>query len=595
MLARSLVTVAVLALCVIAPLPAGPAGASQALNVTKTADAADGVCDADCSLREAVIAANANPDTNTINVPSGTYVLTIPGDHEEEAAQDDLDLNEDVTIVGAGTDTPLGASGVGATIIDGNDQTRIFDVVPEDIVVAMSNMTLRNGLSPTVGGAIDNHAELTLTDVAITGNDAPIGGGISNRGDLTLERVTISGNTAMGNGGGIRNEATGTLTVRDSTISENSAAEAFAEGGGIANAGAAMLDGVLVEDNESEDSGGGIQNAFGGQLTVLNSVIDSNESLTSASGAIQNNGEVTIFDSMVSNNTSANEGGAMRSNGSLTIEDSTFSGNTAGTRAGAVLAAYLQVKNSTFSGNAAMDGDGGGIQIDGALALQNVTITGNSASSGGGGLAFEGAVAAIANTIIAGNVGDDCQIGDPLTSLGYNLDGDGTCGFAAGGDLPNTDPQLGPLADNGGPTLTHALLAGSPAIDAAGQANCPEEDQRGVLRGIDCDIGAFEYVALAGDQRTWGDDNCSGAPDPVDSLLTLRFDGGLSADTGECPPMGDVVEVANASPHPWGDVDCSGAVNPVDSLKLLRFDAGLSVAQPVGCPEMGADVLVVTG
>jgi Tol biopolymer transport system component len=92
--------------------------------------------------------------------------------------------------------------------------------------------------------------------------------------------------------------------------------------------------------------------------------------------------------------------------------------------------------------------------------------------------------------------------------------------------------------------------------------------------------------------RTWGDNNCSGAADPVDSLVTLRHDAGLGTDTGDCPEMGQVVEVALASPHPWGDVDCDGDVNPVDSLKLLRFDGGLDVAQEPNCPPIGSDVQI---
>ncbi|MEX0683314.1 MAG: hypothetical protein WD904_08290 [Dehalococcoidia bacterium] len=91
----------------------------------------------------------------------------------------------------------------------------------------------------------------------------------------------------------------------------------------------------------------------------------------------------------------------------------------------------------------------------------------------------------------------------------------------------------------------------------------------------------------------WGDDNCSAAADPVDSLLTLRFDAGLAVDTGDCPAMGQVVDVQNASPHPWGDIDCSGEVSPVDSLKLLRFDAGLSVDQAPDCPVLGDPVTVM--
>jgi hypothetical protein len=101
-----------------------------------------------------------------------------------------------------------------------------------------------------------------------------------------------------------------------------------------------------------------------------------------------------------------------------------------------------------------------------------------------------------------------------------------------------------------------------------------------------------------GVQTTWGNANCSGAghmdpADPVDSLLTLRVDAGLDANTGDCPPLNTEVDVLNASLHIWGDVDCSGEMNPVDSLKILRFDAGLSVAQEDGCPGMGAAITIV--
>ena len=90
----------------------------------------------------------------------------------------------------------------------------------------------------------------------------------------------------------------------------------------------------------------------------------------------------------------------------------------------------------------------------------------------------------------------------------------------------------------------------------------------------------------------WGDNNCSQEANPVDSLLTLRHDAGLSANTGDCPEMGQVVDVQNASPHPWGDVDCGGEITPVDSLKLLRYDAGLGVTQAAGCPLIGAEVTI---
>jgi hypothetical protein len=322
----------------------------------------------------------------------------------------------------------------------------------------------------------------------------------------------------------------------------------------------------------------------------MDSIINDNESLESSSGAIFNagSGEVTITGSTLSFNRSGNEGGAMRNNGTLVVDGSTFSNNTAGTRAGGILGSDVTITNSTISGNTATTGEGGGIQIDGAGTLTNVTIT-NNTSSDGAGIRADGDVN-IVNTIIAGNNGDDCA--GAITSAGHNLDGDGTCGLLASGDLPNMNAMLGPLAANGGPTQTHALLVGSPAIDAGDGAACPAIDQRGVARDAVCDIGAFEFVVV-GEARTWGDNNCSGAPDPVDSLLALRFDGGLPAETNECPEMGEIVEVASGSPHPWGDIDCSGAVNPVDSLKLLRFDAGLDIDQEPGCPPVGVEVTVI--
>jgi hypothetical protein len=97
----------------------------------------------------------------------------------------------------------------------------------------------------------------------------------------------------------------------------------------------------------------------------------------------------------------------------------------------------------------------------------------------------------------------------------------------------------------------------------------------------------------AGQQVVWGDANCSGEANPIDSLLTLRFDAGLDTNTGDCPDLGAEVNIAFASLHIWGDVDCTDEANPIDSLKLLRFDAGLSVSQEDNCPEVGSEVQIL--
>jgi hypothetical protein len=168
--------------------------------------------------------------------------------------------------------------------------------------------------------------------------------------------------------------------------------------------------------------------------------------------------------------------------------------------------------NCTVSGNEAVTGQGGGVWHQaGLLTMRNCTISGNTAGSGGG-LAMVSGDAQLANTIIAVNLaeaGPDCL--GAATSLGFNLVGDLTgCDWISGaGDLVGSgenpvDPLLGPLQNNGGPTLTRALLLGSPAIDAgnplppgSGDA-CESSDQRGVVRpqGSRCDIGAYEALVM---------------------------------------------------------------------------------------------------
>lgn len=129
------------------------------------------------------------------------------------------------------------------------------------------------------------------------------------------------------------------------------------------------------------------------------------------------------------------------------------------------------------------------------MTLTNVTINANAAVTDGGGIFVDSASSvAMKNTIIANSSGAPDCTGTTITSPGHNLDSDNSCSLTGAGDLPDRDPLLGPLASNGGPTQTHALNAGSPAIDAADNVGCPSTDQRGVARpqGPTCDIGAFE-------------------------------------------------------------------------------------------------------
>jgi hypothetical protein len=335
-------------------------------------------------------------------------------------------------------------SGAHTTIIDGGGGNTVVTISNANAHVALSRVTVRNGF-------------------------APVGGGINNSGTLRLTDSALSGNKAGSDGGGINN--TGTLTISNSNLSGNGA--------------------VKYCKNGCSNNGGGVFNS--GTLTISNSTFTGN--IAKIGGAcIQN-----YFGS----------GGGIFNNAAMTISDSTFRRNSAGSvksfgHGGGIINNYgrLTISNSTFSGNSAA-GDGGGIENLGALTINNTTFSGNKASRFGGGIDQATGQATLQNSIVANSLqGGNCS--GTVTSNGYNLSSDGTCNFNGTGDLNNTDPKLGPLQNNGGPTQTQALLSGSPAIDAGNPSGCTnghgnllKTDQRGKPRPdkedtSGCDMGAYE-------------------------------------------------------------------------------------------------------
>ncbi|WP_165233844.1 right-handed parallel beta-helix repeat-containing protein [Aquisphaera insulae] len=246
-------------------------------------------------------------------------------------------------------------------------------------------------------------------------------------------------------------------------------------GGGLYNAGTLEARGITVRDCSALPGyGGGIYNA--GTMTIVGSTIAGNRTVFSGGGIWNDTGRtMTIVGSTISGNTTTTFGGGIYNSGTLGIVGSTLSGNTSGYDAGAI-------ENTS----------------DGRLTITSSTLAGNSSGNGAGGISGGGALV-VRSDIFAnpgGNVGGGVVTPGPVTSLGHNLFTDAP-GFALDPtDLTGADPLLGPLADNGGPTATMALLPGSPAIDAGGPVMSDAEavDQRGIPRtwGSAPDIGAFE-------------------------------------------------------------------------------------------------------
>jgi hypothetical protein len=379
--------------------------------------------------------------------------------------------------------------------------------------IDMSNSELsENRADGAHGGALVNVGTTTITDSLVSGNSANIsGGGIYNLGIVTLLSVMIEDNIAKAFGGGVQNGNVGTLMATNTQIIRNRAVGGVLTlGGGLNNDGTATLVDVTVSDNAVDYWGGGLHNW--GVLSVTNALVVNNTSAKNG-GGIANSEELIVADSEVMRNAADEEGGGIYNEGTLTMFGSTIGVNSAPSP-GAAFAnqgpdAVLHsgvafLTNSTISGNTGI-----GLSTGGQLSMLNVTIAHNSDA----GLDDEpSGETSLRNTIIGDNSGPDCALSPSMSTLGNNLDTDGTCGLGATGDISNGYAGLGGLADNGGATRTSAIEPGhclpysdvcfapSDALDAGANVACPPTDQRGVSRPIDgnrdgisvCDIGAYE-------------------------------------------------------------------------------------------------------
>ncbi len=509
-----------------------------------------------CTLRAAVQEANALAGDDTINIPAGTFTITIEGTGEDFAATGDIDIRSNLTISGASKTT---------TILDANSKDRFFHVVGGTYTVAISNMTIKKGSVTNLGGGIyvqPTTDTFSLTNVSFESNSAGTsgqGGGVYSNSPVTGTGLTFTSNTAHGGAGGLYFYG-GTSSITNSTFSGNKAdppsGNGWAEGGAvyndrsaltltnvtftgnIAGHGGAMYfnsgsltgDQLTFTNNNNPDPaytgwtlGGAIYFNYPGDVTITNSAFTGNRIKNGVGGAIEHEGSGTlsITNTSFTNNYSAGDGGLgdggggainiPTSNVTLNLTKVTLSGNQAKYGGGIFTwASDGTYTNVTVSGNTATSQGGGIFVISKLKNLINSTIANNTAPADSGGGIYDRSGTSTAvylkNTIIADNTGGDYKIygASVPNSNGYNICSDTSCNsfLTATGDKTSTGPLLNSLADNGGDIQTISLKYGSPAIDTGTNTGCPATDARETSRPQDgdnngtatCDIGAYEYI-----------------------------------------------------------------------------------------------------
>ncbi len=479
-------------------------------------DVGDGICQdaaGNCTLRAAISQANATSQEDTIILAAGTYQLTLVGANENSNISGDLDVLWPVRILG---------QGAGQTIIQAGTQRddgidRVFHVQGVTSVLTLEGVTVRYGRTPNAatnheGGAIRNASgSLVIIDSVIccsrtgdgtSGGNGGNGGGISSlQGSVTLSNTILYGN--LTGRGGDRSDGTGKAGFGGN-------------GGGLyTNETAVSILHSQIYENETGDGGTGSNRSdggdsgFGGGLSVFF-------------------GNNQIFGSAVFNNKTGNggaatgggfggfsgDGGGLHLHGPSVVSNTVVYSNTVGS-GGAVIGdgagidinyhESVHIVNSTISGNFGAR-FGGGIQSKLApLTIRNSTISGNRAGNGGGIYLATGGIT-VENSIITQSSPNDCisSVTDGITGQNNLVDNylSGACSGIASSAVSFFDANL---QDNGGNTLTHALLPGSNAVDT-GTNNCPDQngtplliDQRGAPRpeGPNCDVGAYEKENLA--------------------------------------------------------------------------------------------------
>jgi predicted outer membrane repeat protein len=348
-------------------------------------------------------------------------------------------------------------------------------------------------------GALATYTVTTTTDGGAGSLRQAIIDANTNSGTDTITFVGNGTYTLTLTGTGEDAAATGDLDITDDLILiGNGTGSTVIDGGGndrvfhLLGTSTATMSGITIQSGSSGNDGGGIWIDNSSVLNISDAILTGNDGDAGSGGG---------------------EGGAVHVHGTLNANRVLFSGNTA--KVGGAIhfhgAIGGSLTNVTISGNTSSN-QGGGIWTDTPITLTNSTVTLNSANDAGG-ISANSTTVIISNTIVSGNIapgGHDDVRGD-FSSDGFNLIEVAGSATGFGSDITGVSANLGVLADNGGPTETHALLAGSLAIDAGTAAGAPAVDQRGVTRDANIDIGAFELTSNAPPTVDLDADNSSGA------------------------------------------------------------------------------------
>lgn len=409
--------------------------------------------------------------------------------------------------------------GGGGIVLSGGDLIRPLSV-DAGVTLTLVDLAVRDGASPDDGGCLHNAGTLTLVDVVVESctavrdgagifNDAGgvldfdggsirtnvagrNGGALAHHGASgTIGGTIVLGNDAGSEGGGVY--AAGDLSIMGGSLLASN--DAPAGGGLFVAAGTTAMTSCTASGNRAATGGAGVYVAGGATFVMTAGEIRNNASLGGGSlngAGLHTAGTASVTGATVRSNAATLGGGIYQAAGTLDLVGTTLSANIATTAGGIHAAGAATLTNCTLSANLATNASG--IYGLGTVMLQNATVSDNRGQISPLGAALYRAAGSftLRNTLVALNNPFDC--GGTITSAGNNLAGDATCALGGPGDLENLNPQIGPLALNGGPTRTHLLWQGSPAVDAATAVGCPATDQRGTARpiGAACDIGAVE-------------------------------------------------------------------------------------------------------